>query len=410
MIQGSVERIETQPSTIIGKLMTSIIQSIARRSSEDYALVMLSNVIKKLQNSYPFLQYIKINTNRFSEMRRQIDINPLINEIPQEQVQQSIQDLLQQILTLMGKNAGFFFVKEIEKNLDPKYKQAIKHFGIDLEYIQLHVEVEKKQTKAPSIDHCDLFDRVLKTLLTMIENEIGRDHAITIFKQTLKKYENKYDFLNNISYTDLRYTFGKNEIEIDNSINSKQSSLLRQAFEDIIIEIYRSLAEHGKYLDKNTFFNQFTRDYHSKLQELGVSLKRSHISNSLLYKHIMQTLIDIISPICSQQYAVVMTNSVLTKMNQYEFLKEISIQKKENTQDYYINILTNFDDTSETDMRRSIQKLIGHIIQNLDENGKNQFIDKFKKNIEKNCLIRMEELGVNLHMIQLKCDVLHRFK
>lgn len=410
MRYGSAESIETQTNNIIENLMNSIIHSISRRSSEDYALVMIDNVIKKLQNSYPFLQYIQINTNRFSEMRKTLVIDPHINEIPQDQIKQSIEQLLQHILVLMGKNAGFFFIKEIEKNLDPKYKLAIKQIGIDLEYIQLHVEVEKKQTKLPSIDYRDLFDRVLKTLLTLMENEVGKDQAIHIFIQTLKKYEKKYDFLNTISYTDLRYTFGKNEIDIDSSINEKEPALLRQAIEDSVIEVYRSLAEQGKYLEKNTFFSQFTKDYQSKLQELEISLNRSHISNSLLFKQVMYALIDIISLVCTQHYAVVMTNSVLTKMNHYEFLKEISVKADEHTHHPDVHVLADLDDISETDMRRSIQKIFEHIIQNLDENGKHQFIDKFKQKIEKNCLLRLEELGVNLHMIQLRCDVLHRFK
>jgi len=64
------------------------------------------------------------------------------------------------------------------------------------------------------------------------------------------------------------------------------------------------------------------------------------------------------------------------------------------------------DEISETDVRRSIQKLLEEIIDSLGEELGQKFINEFKNSLEKNCLLRIEEIGVNLHMIQLRHELL----
>ncbi|MFO7677919.1 MAG: hypothetical protein R6V50_06030 [Thermoplasmatota archaeon] len=411
MKNRGAETINTKPDDIVNNLLTSIVQVIGRRSSEDYGLVMLENVIKKLQQSYDFLNYIEVNSNQFNEMKKTIIVDPLINNVPVEDLRKSLQEILKQIVVLMGNNAGFFFIKEINQTLGYKYRVPIRQFGIDLDYLQINIEVEKKQKKIPTIDYSNLFHRVLKTLLSIMDDEIGREEAVHILKKILNKFQNKYDFFKDISYIDLRYTFGENEISIDQNINTKQPVILGQSIEDIITEVYRSLAEYGKFFDRNHFFRQLTGEYRQKLEELGVTLNKSHIRNTLLFTKIIDSLISVISHSHTKKNAALMMNSFLRALDQtYDFLKNVTVQTDEHNQHFDIHISETLDDVSETNMRRSIQKIIEKIMANLGEDEKNKFIDEFTQALDKNSLLRMEEIGVNLHIIQLRYNVFSRSK
>lgn len=63
--------------------------------------------------------------------------------------------------------------------------------------------------------------------------------------------------------------------------------------------------------------------------------------------------------------------------------------------------MNNFDSLSETEVRRAIQQLLEEIVISLGEKPGNQFIQAFKDSLEKKYLSKIEEIGVNLHMIEL---------
>jgi len=56
----------------------------------------------------------------------------------------------------------------------------------------------------------------------------------------------------------------------------------------------------------------------------------------------------------------------------------------------------------ESDLGRALQKLIENISTSLGEDAGEHFMDIFKKQLGKAYLLRIEEMGVNLHMIELK--------
>ena len=63
---------------------------------------------------------------------------------------------------------------------------------------------------------------------------------------------------------------------------------------------------------------------------------------------------------------------------------------------------TDLDELNETDIRRSIQNLLEQIIDSVGEKLGPKFIEDFKRSLESFYLLRIEEMGVNLHLIQLR--------
>jgi len=140
---------------------------------------------------------------------------------------------------------------------------------------------------------------------------------------------------------------------------------------------------------------------------MGVNLKKKQFGNSLVFKYVIKAIIAVISQASTQRYAVFAMNSFLKKIDtKYVFLKHIVVNPVESDELCDVSVMTNLDEISETDVRRAIQKLLEEIIDSLGGKLGQKFINEFKNSLEKNCLLQIEEMGVNLHMIQLRHDLL----
>jgi len=402
-----MRKIELDNEDVVKRILDSIINVIRRRSSEDYAMVMLGNTIKKVQENYGFLSYITVKNTRYSEMENILNIDSDINNINSEDLGKALQEIIGSIVISMGKNAGFFFIKEIKNKIGANYALMIRKMGVDLDFMQFNFEVDKKQTNKLTIENSDVFYRVLKILIEIIDKEIGKSFSIQLIKKIIKKYSDKYDFLKNVNIIDIRYTLGEKEIDIRQDINKLEPTHIGNAIEDIFIEIQVSLGEKNKSLNIDDFKRQLTLDYRKKLVEMEIDLKKKKFENSLVLKYVIQALVEVLSKASTKRYAIFAINSVIRKIdNDYDFIKNINITPNESNDLCSINITSNIDDISETDIRRSIQKLLVDIIDSIGEELGGRFITEFKNSLEKNCLLQIEEMGVNLHMVQLRQEIL----
>jgi len=198
-------------SEVIKRLLYSIIDVISRRSSEDYALVMLGNTINKLQEKYNSLLNINITTTRYTEIDNLVNVDSAIDNVDSNELGKAVQDIIRTIVVDLGENAGFFFIKEIKNKIGPNYEMIIRNMGVDFDFMQFNFEFDKKQSNALTIEHSDLFRRVLKTLIDIIDKKINKAYAISTIKTIIENISNKYDFLKNITINDVRYTLGENE-------------------------------------------------------------------------------------------------------------------------------------------------------------------------------------------------------
>ncbi len=76
--------------------------------------------------------------------------------------------------------------------------------GVDFDFMQFSFEVDKKQTRKLTIENSDVFRRVLKTLIILIEKENGKSNAISIINKIIQEYSIKYDFMKNVTIINIR--------------------------------------------------------------------------------------------------------------------------------------------------------------------------------------------------------------
>ena len=213
--------------------------------------------------------------------------------------------------------------------------------------------------------------------------------------------------MKSVTIIDIRYSLGANEINVEQDINKLAPTDVGKAIEDIIVGVQKSLEEKGISPFIGEFKRQLTSDYRLKLEKMGVNPKINQVRHSSVFEHVLRALVDVLSQASTQRYAVFAMNSFLRKVDAtYDFLKNIKVNPVESNELCDISIMTNLDEISETDIRRAIQKLLEEIAISLGEELGEKFIEKFKNSLEKSYLLRIEEMGVNLHLIQLRQEYL----
>ena len=97
----------------------------------------------------------------------------------------------------------------------------------------------------------------------------------------------------------------------------------------------------------------------------------------------------------------------MIESNKDDYLKYINIDSTRYSEGIdAINVSSDLDSIRPSDLGRAIQRIIEIIVRSLGDEAGRDFINKFKDRLGKTYLLRIEEMGVNLHMIQLRKDML----
>ena len=142
---------------------------------------------------------------------------------------------------------------------------------------------------------------------------------------------------------------------------------------------------------------------------MGVRFEAIQISHEAVFRHVMKALIAVLGKTSTTQYAVFALDTILKKLDaKYNFLNYVKIDPSRYSEGYEaISIMTSIDALKPLDAGKGIQKLIEEVVNTIGEEIGQHFIQEFKGNLGKIYITRMEEMGVNFHIIQLRQDLLH---
>jgi len=386
------------------QFIETIIEIIGRKTSQEYAAVTIQNLLKKLRMTYPFLREVEIKNTRSVELEGTLIVNDTLNLIPPKEIGRSLKELLTKIMSSLGKNAGYFFIRETREKIGIEYDTfLLKTMDVDLTLMQSTLIVENKSINVLEIQKSDVIRRFLKVLLESVEKQTSKSFAIACIHQHLHKLQSSYPFLSFIVVNDLRYTHVSDEIVVQSEINTIQPLDLGRALTFLLKEIDKTLTDLEKHSIISELKTHLTTEYLTKLKEMGVAIASQGIEYSAVYSYIIKIMVEIISRTSSEKNAIAVVNSVLRIIEmKYEFIKNIQIETATNQgETYRIVIGGNLDAISETDARRSIQFFIEIITESLGEKISQGFIQEFKNSLDKKYLLKLEEIGVNFHMIEL---------
>jgi len=393
-----------EPADVTRQFIQAVIRIIGRKTSEEYAAMTLRNFLKKLQRTYLFICDMEIRDTRFLELESSVTVHDSLNSINPKEIGNALKDLTKMIMNSMGKTAGYFFIREVREKIGEDYNAVlVKTMDVDLTFLQSTYIVEKKSVGLLHIEKSDVVRRLLKTLIELVEKQTSKTFAIGFIARRVEGLRQQYPFLEGVSVIDIRQTLGADEVAIRRDIKDVDSKELGRAIQSLLYETDKALTDLGRISVVGDLKTHLTKEYLTKLEEMGVTIIVYGVGYDPIFKQVIKALIDVLGKTSTEANAIFMVNAFLRKIDStHEFLKDVKINPAaDQSEVYQITITNNFDSISETDARRAIQQLLEEIVDSLGEKLRNQFIQAFKDSLEKQYLSKIEEMGVNLHMIEL---------
>ena len=389
-------------------ILKTVVDIIGRRTSEVYAVVVIDRIIGELRKKYDFLKHITIKVAQYWESVEIVNVEPDINKVEQEKLNLFMIEFFRKLTTTMDKSTGYYFIREIKENLPLNFETIMKKSGIDLDVLQLEYITEIKVLNKLKIENSEIIKIVLKIIFDILDIESDRKSAIQSLNSIVTRLKMEYDFLEHVEINDVMYMQGTDLITVSKNIDTIEPKKIGDLTQRILQETNKSLKEKGGYQFIERFRNRLTDDYIIKLEEMGVNLDIIQLTHEALVKHVIKSLVDVLSEASAQSYAVLAVDSVLKKMeDRYSYLKYVKIDNTRYSEGINaISIPTGLNTIRSSEIGRAIQKIIEGIAISLGDEAGQYFIERFAQHLGKVYLLRMEEMGVNLHMIQLKQNLL----
>jgi len=389
---------------ILGRILKSTIGVIRRRTSEAYANVVIGNAIRELSEKHSFLRYVEIQGTRHTELFEVVAIASDLNRVEPQKIGIATKEFLEKITKSMGKNAGYYFIKEIKEDLPYDYEKTIKELGVDLDLLQLEFITEIKRSLKSQLKNSDILKHSIKALFDILDREIGRDYAFSTISEVVKRFRTEYSLLKYVTINDIRSIQNVDLVSVMSNIDELEPTDVGTAIQKIIQEINYLLGEQGGFTFIEKLRNSFNEGYIFKLGEMGVNINVLQLSQVLVVQHVLKALIDVLSALSTQSYAVLTIDNVTKKLgDKYEFLKYIKIDSMRYSEGIdAISVPPEIDTVRPSEVGRGIQKIMEEIVMSLGEEAGQHFVEKFKKRLGKAYVLRIEEMGVNLHMIDLR--------
>lgn len=134
-------------SEVVKHVLNTLINISGRKTNAEYAVSTMNNLIKNLKGKYNFLKNVDIKDTRFLELSEPVTVMSDIDKVNSTDVGKALYDIIKTMNVTLGKNAGYFFIKEFRNNVGDNYYSIMEEMGIDLGLLQLEFEVGEMTKK-----------------------------------------------------------------------------------------------------------------------------------------------------------------------------------------------------------------------------------------------------------------------
>ena len=395
-------------SEIISYIIQAIIKAISRRTTNNFAVLTIDIVIRKLEFKYDFLKFIEIDNGIYSEGINAVKINREIDSIKMSELEKAINEIIYILIKKLGKNKRYYFTKEIKDEIESKFKSLGEEniFNLDFtQYDYISDELDLEKTTDISIKNSFIMESILKSLFNILNKKIPEGEVIKILKTSIKKIGNNNDITKYIIINDIPDSNGYFTIETKNEINDVIPIRMADMLERFIEEIGRSIKCNTDHSFFEEFQNLLGEENLYFIKKMGVNLDRIRYvlqqqENEIITKKTLKTLIDICSKKISVSFAVETIDSIINKVKlKHDVLKYVTIDKYR--YDEGVNAIS-INEAIKSAESHKLGKALWEIIKNMQEiTRERNFIEDFKKELGDEYLQKIEDIGVNLHILKI---------
>lgn len=153
---------ELKNSDVLKSVLLALYYVAGRRTSQNFAIMVIGTIIKMLEQKYNFLKHIRIYTEKIGSdnylIKNAIDIAPDINSVHPARLGRAIEAIIQVVYMDLSEKAGLFFITEVKKHVGQKIIPELINFGVDLDLIQIeqhYLYRKQKRKKTPTCSDGD---------------------------------------------------------------------------------------------------------------------------------------------------------------------------------------------------------------------------------------------------------------
>jgi hypothetical protein len=241
-----------------------------------------------------------------------------------------------------------------------------------------------------------------------MEGEINRDFALNTLPELLHRLSTRYEVLRFVEFYDTRHVHDVKMIMVNDAVDQLNSESVAGGIQRLIQEVNSALAEHHMYNFLEKLRQYLTFDYLFRLEEIGVDIQVIPMQQSRLLQEIIKSIVTVLGESSSQNYALLVLDSIQQTLPSDEsYIPLFSVDRTRYSEGLNaLSISSDIDSCAVSDIGRSLQTLIEHIIVTLGESSGKQFLERLQQHLGKAYILRMEKMGVNLHIIQIKQNML----
>jgi hypothetical protein len=138
---------EVEKAELVKRVLQTLIDISGRKTTKGLAVIKITDLMKKLQNKYDFLKHVEIKDTRFIEFEDPISVMSDIDGVESNTLGRALHDIIKDMNTSLGEDAGHFFIKELRRNIGDNFNTIMEDMGVDLGLMQLEFEVNQMTKK-----------------------------------------------------------------------------------------------------------------------------------------------------------------------------------------------------------------------------------------------------------------------
>ena len=133
----------------------------------------------------------------------------------------------------------------------------------------------------PRIENSEVVKYMLQKLIDISSRKTTEGHAVSTMYESIKKLENKYDFLKHITIKDSRFLEIDEPITVMSDINIVKSDNVGEALYDIITTMNNALGKDAGHFFIKELRDTIEADYQSSIEEMGLDLGLMQLENEI---------------------------------------------------------------------------------------------------------------------------------
>jgi len=135
-------------SKVMNNVLNTLLTISSRKDTEIDIVSTMNSLVKKLEGKYSFLKHVEINDTRFFEAGDSVTVMSDLDSVSSTEVGEAIHDIIFSMIESLGREAGFYFIKEIGHRIGDEYNKTIRDdMGVNLSLMQLEWDVSKMERR-----------------------------------------------------------------------------------------------------------------------------------------------------------------------------------------------------------------------------------------------------------------------